>query len=156
MAIAQRVFEPGFHVQPPHAGGTKLGQGVLGLEDRVIGRQLRLAVVVVDFGAGQPLHHLLEDLHRHDRGPVVAFLQTGKIMLAEIRMPQHADPDGGRRKEHRRPVIGDVLQYSSDIRHHQDVGSPHPEDGVHEDVPLCAVIDGKGVDVDVVSSYGRR
>ena len=54
----------------------ELAQGVLGLEDRVIGRQLRLAVVVPDPGPGELFHDLLEDLHGHDGRPVVALLQA--------------------------------------------------------------------------------
>jgi len=70
-------------------------------------------------------------------------------MFAEVRMPQHADPDGGGCKKTWSPVIGNGFQYFPDIRYHQNVGSTQPKDGVQEHVPLGAVIDGKGVHVDV-------
>ena len=53
-------------------------------------------------------------------------------------------------KEHRRLVCGDIFEDLTDVGHHQDVRPPYPEDGIHEDVPLGAVIDGQGVDIDVV------
>jgi len=143
-------FQAGLHVQAAQTGGAEFGQGVLGLEDRVVGGQFRLAVVVVNLHARQALHHLFEDLHRHDGGPVVGLLQAGEILFGKLRMAEHADPDRGRGEEHRGLVGGDILQDLADIGHHEDVRPPHPEDGIHEDVPLGTVVDGQGVDVDVI------
>jgi len=144
------VLEPRLHVDAAHAGRAQLAQRVLGLEDRVVGRQLGLAVVVPDARAGQFLHQLLEDLHGHDRGPVVALLQAPEVVLAEIRVPQHPDPDRGRGEEHGGLVVGDVLEDLADVGGDEDVRAAHPEDGVQEHVALGAVIDGQGVDLHVV------
>jgi hypothetical protein len=53
-------------------------------------------------------------------------------------------------KEHRSFVGSDILEDLTDIGHHQDVCAPYPEDRIHEDVPLGTVIDGQGIDIDVV------
>ena len=51
---------------------------------------------------GQPFHDLLQNLYGYDGCAVIAFLQGEEVLLCEVGMAKHADPDGGRRKEHRR------------------------------------------------------
>ena len=65
-------------------------------------------------------------------------------------MPQQADPDRGRRKEHGRLVVGDIFQDLNHVGGDEDVRPAHPEHGVQEDVALGAVVDGKSVHLDVV------
>lgn len=91
--------------------------GRAGLAELVVGPQhggercdLGLAVKIPELDVGQAALEFEQDLHRHDRGAVVTFLQCRQVGLVEIRRAQHRDPDRRRREERRDPVRLDQRQ----------------------------------------------
>ena len=60
------VFQAALHVQTSFPCRSQLRQGILRLENRMVGRQFRLTVIIINPCPRQPRHKLSQDLHGHD------------------------------------------------------------------------------------------
>ena len=102
------------------AGRARLADLVLRAQHGGQRRHLGLPVEVEEAHPGQALAELVEHLHRHDRGAVVALAQRAEVVRVEGGRAQQRDPDRRRAEELRRPVALDRRQQRLGLGRGQD------------------------------------